>query len=70
VGFNKVETKPNISEWRGTEALGKNICKLCCDWDMKNSNLPQSNLITNKMNTNLDVLGPSMLHGVAWHVNS
>jgi hypothetical protein len=69
MGFNNVETETNISERWGTKALSKSVCKLWCSPDMKNSNLPQSNLLTNKMKINFDVLGHAMLHGVAWHVN-
>jgi hypothetical protein len=70
VGFNNVETEPNIGERLSWQSLGENVGELRCSWHMENTNLAQCNLLPNEMYINLNVLSPPMLYWIAGHVNS
>jgi hypothetical protein len=37
---------------------------------MQNMNFTKRDLLTNEVNVDLDVLGPAVMNGVSYHVNS
>jgi hypothetical protein len=64
-----VETGPKIGEDRGRQAFSENVSKLRCRRNMKNTDIPNSDLVANKVKINLNMLGTLVLHRVRGHVD-
>ena len=67
--LDDVETETDILKRLSRQGLGENISKLSRRANMKHPNLTKSNLFTNKMNINLNMLSASVLNWIAGHVD-
>jgi len=63
------KTGPKINKQLYRKALCHNVSKLMRRRNMKNMNLSQGNILANKMNINLNMLGPSMMNWIGSHIN-
>ena len=67
--LDDVETETDILKRLSRQCLGENVSKLSRRGNMKHLNLTKSNLFTNKMNINLNMLCASVLNWIAGHVD-
>jgi hypothetical protein len=64
------ETGPKLLEHGSRKPLGEDVGVPRCRRNMKNSNMTKSNLLSNKMEIDLNVLRPLMLHRITGEVDS
>jgi hypothetical protein len=64
-----VETGPKVGEERGWQAFSENVSELRCRRNMKDTNIPNSDLVANEVKINLNMLGTLVLNRVRGHVD-
>jgi hypothetical protein len=64
-----VETGPKLREHRG-QPLGEDVGELRSRQDVEDTNVPDGNALTDKVNSNLNMLGALVLNGVGGEVDS
>ena len=67
--LDDVETETDVLKRLSRQSLGENVGKLSRRGNMKHPNLTKSNLFTNKMNINVNMLCASVLNWIAGHVD-
>ena len=61
---------PKIRKQLYGETLGHDVGELVYRGDMENANLSQSNLLTDEVDVDLDMLGTTMMDGVGGHIDN
>ena len=64
------KTGPEIREQLNMQAFGHDISELVCRGNMKNSNMSQTDLLTDEVDVDPDVLGAAMMDRIGHHVDS
>jgi len=52
------------------QAFGHDVHKLMRGWDLKDTNLPQSKLLMNKVDVDLDMLHAVMMDRIGHHIDN
>jgi hypothetical protein len=60
-----VETGPKLREHRGGQPLGEDVDKLRNRQNMEDTNVPDGNTLTDKVEINLNMFGALVLNGLA-----
>jgi hypothetical protein len=61
---------PKLLEQGSRKPFGEDVGILRCRGNMENSNVTKGNLLSNKMEVDLNVLRPLMLHRITGEINS
>jgi len=61
---------PKLLEQGSRKTFGEDVGVLRCRRDMENSNVTKGNLLSNKMEIDLNMLRPLMLHRIAGEIDS
>ena len=69
MGWKNVQTGPEVAEHRRRQPFRKDINKLQLRWNMQDFGFTERHAITNKVEINLYMLGPLVLHRVGGHVH-
>ena len=64
------ETGAEILEQRRRQPLGEDIGELLCTRDLEDAELTDGHFLTDKVDIQLDVLSPSVMNGIASHVDA
>jgi hypothetical protein len=65
-----VETGPKLREHRGGQPLGEDVSELRSRRNVEDTNVPDGNALTDKLEINLNMLGAPVLNGVGGEIDS
>jgi len=63
------DTGPKFTKQLYMQSVNHDVCELMCGRDMEDTNLPQSNLLADEVDVNLDVLRATMMNRIDYHVD-
>jgi hypothetical protein len=69
-GGSRQKTGFELVEELYRQAFGHDVRELMRRWDMKHVHLSKSNLLTDEVNVDLDVLGVAVMNGIGCHVDN
>jgi hypothetical protein len=64
------KTRFELIEELYSKAFGHDVRELMRRWDMKHAHLSKSNLLTDEVNVDLDVLSAVVVNGIGYHVDN
>jgi hypothetical protein len=59
-----------LQEHGGRQPLGEDVGELRSHWDVEDMDIPDGNMLTDKVKINLNMLGALVLNGVGGEVDS